>query len=391
MLENPIYPEYRQALPRFVDAKKHWTVDTGSTLMDTESFTDFYNSNILAQSRDYNSTYAYGVSSHKDVVNKAFRPPLTTQEDLLPLSRLPRLPVIPRINPTTVVDGGGTITYEAQNERSPGDISKMLTEKIKHGLWRPTYFAPVDVPITNEVLPDLTLKLPSHSANAGFETFVRIDQPLPDLELDFKRLGPDGSTGYDNGGLYVDSHNPLEDMELQRKNEQVYVNTGYNPDLQIDGYTRHVEESDLELNRPFVSVSAGMNTPMTAEGTSMYNTDHVQLFTKVEDAGRSLTVMNPAPTGDQTMGPQERDVRDYVSTRIQVQQSAVPDYNFQDLETNRRKIHFRTKIAPSGSINSERGIAASSIIPQKVSADLHTFKLKPQGFANERRKKVYRL
>ena len=64
IIEGPMFPDIKETLPRFVDAKKHWTVDTGATILDTGHLDQTLNGAILAQSRSYNQT-VYGQSSQK--------------------------------------------------------------------------------------------------------------------------------------------------------------------------------------------------------------------------------------------------------------------------------------------------------------------------------------
>ena len=153
LLQNPIQPAIKQAPPRFVWSRKHWQVDAGATLRDTEANTQFIDDAILAQSRDYNQT-VYGVTSHRDVVNAEFRPPLISYyEDIGPLNRLPATlqAIIPHINPGTADHDGGTGTYSSRNQR-PSDIEKHITDRISTGEMRPTFYAPMDIPKDNSVL-----------------------------------------------------------------------------------------------------------------------------------------------------------------------------------------------------------------------------------------------
>jgi len=224
IIEGPMFPDIKQALPRFVDAKKHWTVDTGATILDTGHLDQTLNGAILAQSRSYNQT-VYGQSSSKDVVNKNFRPPLLSQDDFLPLSRQPRKIVVPRINPSGVAD-----SYFEQNNR-PGDIDSYLTDRIKKGEWRPTFFAPITFPNdSNAIVPDLELTLPHYSANAGMNTPARVDAPpqIPVLV----------------GG---------------REEFTLLLDSGVNIPIKLDGDV--VRDFNLSLNRPHYAAGAGVNTP----------------------------------------------------------------------------------------------------------------------------------
>ena len=228
IIEGPMFPDIKETLPRFVDAKKHWTVDTGATILDTGHLDQTLNGAILAQSRSYNQT-VYGQSSSKDVVNKNFRPPLLSQDDFLPLSRQPRKIVVPRINPSGVAD-----SFFKQNNQPPA-IDSYLTDRIKAGEWRPTFFAPITFPNdSNAIVPDLELTLPHYSATAGVNTPVRVDAPpqIPVLV----------------GG---------------REEFTLLLDSGVNIPLKLDGDV--VRDFNRLLNRPHYSAGAGVNTPVTID------------------------------------------------------------------------------------------------------------------------------
>lgn len=229
VIQGPLYPEIKQSLPRFVDAGKHWTVDTGATVRETEHMDQSLNGAVLAQSRAYNKTI-YGESSSKDVVNKNFRPPLLSQDDFLPLSRQPRKMVVPRINP------GSVDSFFSQNNR-PSAIESYLTDRIKKGEWRPTFFCPITLPDdTNWVLPDLELTIPNYTASAGLNTLARIDAESADPILD------------------------REDLTA------LLLDAGRSLPIQVDGDVVHPH--NLPFNRPPYSAHAGMNTPAALDPPS---------------------------------------------------------------------------------------------------------------------------
>ena len=257
IIEGPMFPDIKQTLPRFVDAGKHWTVDTGATVLDTGHLDQTLNGAILAQSRSYNQT-VYGQSSSKDVVNKNFRPPLLSQDDFLPLSRQPRKIVVPRINPSGVAD-----SYFTQNNR-PGEIDSYLTDRVKQGEWRPTFFAPITFPNdSNAILPDLELTLPNYTASAGINTPAKFDAPpqMPVLV----------------GG---------------REEFTLLLDSGVNIPIALDGDV--VRDFDLPLKRPHYKAGARMNTPLTLD---------------MENASRAFrTLGDPPPLFGRSRNKQPRPV-----------------------------------------------------------------------------------
>ncbi len=360
MIEHPVWPNIKQGPPRFVDAKKHWKVDAGDAMLDSQTRTDFYTDAVLAQSRDYNKQYAYGIDYHKDVVNKAFRPPITAYEDQFPLSRIPRDFVIPRINPETVGSNGGTCAYSAQNT-SFNDLDKYMNDKVKTGIGRPTFFAPVDIPIDNSVLPDLKLKIPHISASAGYEPFVKIDAPLPDVTLHFNRLNTDGDSGIVMPYV-LDAPNAMEQMELQPNREFISMNAGY----------------QYDFTPTFTNQEYNMLPSLKFDN----------MKTKVESVNQ-LNVINPTPVDYDMAGIQEmNNVNDYMTNRPEIYQSAVPSYNVMDMSaTQQSKPFFRTKMVPTGQVTS------GAIMPKRLDNNsLQSLTYKPRSkLTGVKPQKKYRI
>jgi hypothetical protein len=97
-ITNPEYPMSIKASPiRFVNANKHWQVDVGEAMKESEKYPMFVDGTVPFQSRDRNETI-YGKSSHRDYVNEYVRYPLLAPVDLLSVPKQPRRPIFPRIN-----------------------------------------------------------------------------------------------------------------------------------------------------------------------------------------------------------------------------------------------------------------------------------------------------
>ena len=386
MIETPIYPDIKKTLPRFRWSKKHWNVDVGSTLMETEAFPQLVQDAVLIQSRDYNK-FQYGVSSHKDVVNLNFRPPLLTMEDSMPLNRLPRPITVPRINPATYD------SYKAKNERA-NIIESSMTDREKVGTWRPTFYAPIDFPTDNSVLPDLEMKLPNVPASAGMVSpFTNeMSQQVSPVTLEYTKIGPDGEPGF-NSPFVFDGHNALENIDLSSNTPYVSASSGVYTDVTSNNAETPVGElfykrpsvaasagrtttftdfnsetpvDDLSYNRPQVSASAGISN--VERYTSLVDFDHnIQLDEKIS---QPHTVINPGPIGF--------DGQDYTRTETQVVDSIVqqnrPSYsytvpqNFGYRDTNElsHKPHFQQRLQVTGDYRSKGFIPRKGIETQRV-------------------------
>jgi hypothetical protein len=99
-LEGPEYPDIKKDILRFTYARKHWKVDAGEAIKQSEKYPMFLSGVVEFQSRDRNVTQ-YGQQSHRDYVNEEVRFPLISPWDLLPLSRkpVPWSRIVPRNNP----------------------------------------------------------------------------------------------------------------------------------------------------------------------------------------------------------------------------------------------------------------------------------------------------
>lgn len=371
MLENPVYPDIKKGPPRFVWSRKHWNVDAGATMRDTEPYTQFIEPAVLAQSRSYNKT-VYGQSSHKDVVNAEFRPPLISPyEDLGPLTRIPATihAIIPHINPGTAGHGNGTGGYTAKNERA-SDIEGALTDRIKAGEWRPTFFAPMEVPRDNSILPDLEAKLPPISVHAGWNIPIFTAPQPQDIDLGDDKLGAvpmasgystdikiDGPSAYENYDLYdnrpsvsatagvntpfeINTPLPVETYTLSENRPQVSASAGMNTPMQIDAETQ-VEE--LLYNRPQVSASAGMNTPVQINAETRVD----ELEAKLGET--PINILNPgSETGFKSQTSMYTDTEEFIQQNrpnySYVVPVEVPTFRTRNSETHQP--HFKERLQP---------------------------------------------
>lgn len=290
MIENPVYPDIKQGPPRFVWSKKHWKVDAGATLRDLEAQTSLYDHAVLAQSSDYNKT-VYGQSSHRDIVNAEFRPPIQSPyEDFHALSRTPATihAIQPRINPGTANDTGGTNGFSARNER-PSNIEANITDRLKDANgWRPTYYAPIENPEDNSVLPDLEIKLPPVSAQSGWNIpFEKLpEEPIINLK---QKIFLKDHAGYQSQFNY-DGKSTLESFETKRNMPITPVTSGTTTNFQHTDFSRF-ENFEFNPKTPFYSLDSGKTTTFTTNNDERHyefkkNTPYISV-----DSGKNTFVM----------------------------------------------------------------------------------------------------
>ena len=320
MFENPVYPDIKKAPPRFVWTKKHWKVDTGRTMAEIEHIPQLQENAVLFQSYDYGSQHAYGkFPSYTTFVNEEFRPPLIDRDDLLPLSRIPRPVVVPRINPGGAHPSGNSVF--AEQNMGISQVEKYLSDRVKEGEIRPTFFAPMYMPEDNSVLPDLEVNIPCHSASSGFHfpNIHRADHP--EYQLEYSR--PQISVSSGASVMRLDAPDSQQEMELDYNRPQVSATSGrqvqYTPGLTVVDF-------DLDYSRPQVSATSGQQIQYTpgltvvdfdldysrpqtsaSSGFTSYTSDaerdqHVNLETKLEGTQPVWVTPNARPIYDSSAG-----------------------------------------------------------------------------------------
>lgn len=264
-LENPVYPDIKKGPPRFRWSRKHWKVDEGQVMKQVEHIPQMQENAVLFQSRDYNSQHAYGKYpkfNKGQFVNLEFRPPMQDRDDILPLSRIPRPVVVPRINPGAAFSSGGS-AFSQQN-MGLSQVDKFITDRVKAGEVRPTFFAPITMPDDNSILPDLELKLPSYSAGAGFKFPAASSQTLEQNESRFASLDYNreqvSAIARANAPYTADAPDARSNMQFDYNRAQVSAGAGYNSQASLTGLTP--VDLDLDYNRP--QVSAGARERFTA-------------------------------------------------------------------------------------------------------------------------------
>src|SRR5579862_2719683 len=277
MLESPIYPDIKQAPPEFKWSKKYWVVDTGQTILDSETTGLPQSDAVLAKSYRDNID-KYGQDTYQEKIT-VFRPPLqTAYEDFGPLNRLPTKvhKIIPRINPETASDSGGTVAYQTNNMVKQDVDSYIIHESPKHiSMWRSTYWMPIENPIDNSVLPDLVMTIPEHSANSGFFTNYTVNTPLTTGEEKIIEK-PKTSMHAGHANNYSSSfyNQTSTDFEFENNMPIAPIHTGHASNLTRDGEV-HYDERQLHRNIPERSTNAGINTNININAET--NLDQLEL------------------------------------------------------------------------------------------------------------------
>jgi hypothetical protein len=139
------------------------------------------------------------------------------------------------------------------------EVGKFLTDRVKAGEIRPTFFCPVDSPVDNSILPDLELTLPARSVSAGFRMPSIGTSPLESCPngqermANYRRFDPVGTAGFNP--ILISAPDGRAELELEYNNPQISACSGRN--TLPGGDTMTVIDYDLEYNRPQISATAG--------------------------------------------------------------------------------------------------------------------------------------
>ena len=410
MLQSPIYPEIKKAPPEFKWSKKHWEVDVGKTLMDTETNTQIIEDAVLARSyRDNIDRYGQGSHQEKIVV---FRPPVqNSYQDHQPLNRYPATAtaITARINPSTVTDNG-TTAFLVNNTAMP-EISRYITDKITTNQWFSTYYSPMELPPEDYIHPDLELNIPSHSSSAGYNIGVTVNGNHEGIQMSNKtmdRLSPSAHSGTVSqyNTPYHEQTSGL-DVSLQHNIPLTSAHSGYSTSKIIDGETGF-ENIVLIDNRPNVSVSSGNTSqyrgearPDTKNVILSYNkpqtSSHSGMNTSVKISGQTgienmklnaaptvkMSVVNPSSdsgfktsnaTGGGYIRPEDH-VKLRENPRVSVTAGNRQLYrNDSNVVTNQP--HFKVKMQPIKSYNA--GLDQGTILMNNLQPITPTVKIRGQ-------------
>jgi hypothetical protein len=265
MMEAPIYPDIKKGPIQFKNSGKHWTVDVGQTLIDTEPNTQLIEDAVLAVSYRDNID-RYGQSSYQEKIT-VFRPPLQNHyEDFESLTRLPTKlhPITPYMIPGTAFDDNNTFTSMNNDIQ---EVHRYITDKVTTPAWRNTYFMPMETLPDTSVLPDLVTNIPSYSIMTTPTTNVQIDAPRvqklsevqkPQVSAYSNAVTPFGYALYDQTAT---------DVILHETTPVTSAHSGYSIPYASQIETR-LDELELNKTLPTYSTSSGMTSAYNAHARS---------------------------------------------------------------------------------------------------------------------------
>lgn len=377
-MEAPIYPDIKKGPIEFKNSGKHWTVDVGQTLLDTEPHTQLIEDAVLAVSYRDNID-RYGQSSYQEKI-AVFRPPLQNYyEDFGPLNRLPTKihAITPYMTPGTAFDDN--TTFSSMNNDIQ-EVHRYITDKVTTPAWRNTYFMPMETLPDTSVLPDLVTTLPTRSVTSGHNVIAHIDAPRNNEKLsDVQKPQVSVHSNITPQFGYSLYDQTSSDVILHETGPTTSAHSGYNIPYASKIETR-LDELELDKTLPSRSVAAGVTSQYTSQGrsrvedtvlsktlpqhsssagftpVSMFDgethLDELYFDPRIET---KLQIHNPgSETGFQTRVDSYTSPDDYLKKRENPNVSVVarPSFGYQDTSNSAKTIHFQQKLQPIKSYSS---------------------------------------
>jgi hypothetical protein len=380
MMEAPIYPDIKKGPIQFKNSGKHWTVDVGQTLLDTEPNTQLLGDAVLAVSYRDNID-RYGQSSYQEKI-AVFRPPLQNYyEDFGPLNRLPTKihAITPYMTPGTAFDDN--TTFSAMNN-DVQEVHRFITDKITTPAWHNSYYMPMETLPDTSVLPDLVTTLPTRSVTSGQNVIARIDAPHEQKISAVQKPQVSAHAGVSMPPQYGYSlyEQSSSDVILQDTSPLTSAHSGYNIPY-ASHITTRLDEMELNRTLPLRSVTSGVQSQYNAINkssiedielsrtlpshsssagfisTSLFDgkthLDELEFDPRIETR---LNIANPGSedNGYKTQIESYTSPDDYMKKRSNPNVSVVArsSFGYQDTSNSAKKIPFQQKLQPIKSYDS---------------------------------------
>lgn len=276
---------------------------------------------------------------YKVIKDGAFRPPIMTQEDLLPLSRMRRPETSATTNPG-VSTLGGFVTPNLQNNVDLTTIANAIdVKKINYLSIRPSATFNISLPIDVDVFGDKAInrnKLQfSHYANPSTNLFEQseyvqnsdksiVNDAINDKNLKIENVlaNPNMKVYIQNGGDLIEVQGSIKDkmnIAVQSKmNKPIVINREDGTPIKIRDYISKVVQTNasssggdsiiLRVNNNENNIQLTRNMPIYAANSSINpgfqkiyeNNGNMQLDSKIQTSAmtnindRTMTVSNKA-------------------------------------------------------------------------------------------------
>lgn len=299
-----------------------------------------------------NGSLAVGGQTHAKLPYRimrdgAFRPPILTQEDLLPGSRLPRLKTEAKTNATNI-DFSKKIFDQDQQEKS-----RQIKENVLHTFIRPTAVYKIDKPQekTYDVKFSIKelIKTGGVSAGYGSKNIVQNEVKVPTSEIIVDNLHANARSNIGDTRKFVNNNEFSTVKYIQDSNaHSVQTNPGTNENyvsfdsdnFDTDRYIQDVHVIDAKTNPT--------------------SNKHYTLIDEIADLS-DLPVKDKAITVSRTAPISKQDRTNYIHSDIQLERN-MPEYS----AVSNRTENIYKKIEHTNTIQLERNTPITSFVSNIV-------------------------
>ena len=283
----------------------------------------------------------------------AFRPPVLTQEDLLPLSRLPRVKTEAKTN-------AGNVDYTKKLfDQEQQEKGRQIKDEVLHTFVKPTAVYKIEKPQeqTYDVKFSIKEVIKKGSVSAGFgsKNIVQTEVKVPTAEIIQNNLRADARTNIGDTRKFLNNNEMYTEKYIQDSNaHSVQTNMGTKQnyvsfDSENFDSDRYIQESNAH------SVQTNMGTKQNYVSFDNENFDSDRY---IQDTTTKTATTNPSTNKHYTLIDELADLSDLpvknkamvVSTQAPVSKQDKVNYIHSDIELDRNIPEYSASASKSENI-----------------------------------------
>ena len=309
----------------------------------------------------------------------AFRPPVLSQEDLLPLSRLPRVKTEAKTN-------AGNVDYTKKLfDQEQQEKGRQIKDEVLHTFVKPTAVYKIEKPQeqTYDVKFSIKEVIKKGSVSAGFgsKNIVQTEVKVPTAEIIQNNLRADARTNIGDTRKFLNNNEMYTEKYIQDSNaHSVQTNMGTKQnyvsfDSENFDSDRYIQESNVH------SVQTNMGTKQNYVSFDNENFDSDRY---IQDTTTKTATTNPSTNKHYTLIDELADLSDLpvknkamvVSTQAPVSKQDKVNYIHSDIELDRNMPEYSASaskseniykfIEPTNQIELERNTPITSFVSNVV-------------------------
>lgn len=249
----------------------------------------------------------------------AFRPPVLTQEDLLPLSRLPRVKTEAKTN-------AGNVDYTKKLfDQEQQENGRQIKDEVLHTFVKPTAVYKIEKPQeqTYDVKFSIKEVIKKGSVSAGFgpKNIVQTEVKVPTAEIIQNNLRADARTNIGDTRKFLNNNQMYTEKYIQESNaHSVQTNIGSK-----QNYVSFDNEENFDSERYI------QETTTKSANTNPSTNKHYTLIDELADLS-DLPVKNKAMVVSTQAPVSKQDKVNYIHSDIELDRN-VPEYSANSSKT----------------------------------------------------------